>query len=190
VTTKTAHLEAIANLKTLKAVCLHTFSPAEGEQVVFGEGPEHTRLMMIGEAPGEQEAESGRPFVGNAGRLLDKYLEEAEIDRKDAYITNVLKVRPPGNRTPRKSEIKEALPFLLRQIQLVRPAILVCLGSISVQAVVDPKAKITAIRGEWIKKDGLQIMPTFHPSAVFHDESKREWLKKDLSQVGKKLKSL
>lgn len=189
-TAKTAHLEAVADLKALRVVCLRTFSPAEGEQVVFGEGPEHARLMMIGEAPGKQEAESGRPFVGNAGRLLDKYLEEAEIDRKDVYITNVLKVRPPGNRTPRKSEIKEALPFLLRQIQLVRPAILVCLGSISVQAVVDPKAKITEIRGEWLEKDGLQIMPTFHPSAVFHDDSKKKWLKKDLSEVGKRLKSL
>lgn len=189
-TAKTAHLEAVADLEALRVVCLRTFSPAEGEQVVFGEGPEHALLMMIGEAPGKQEAESGRPFVGNAGRLLDKYLEEAEIDRKDVYITNVLKVRPPGNRTPRKSEIKEALPFLLRQIQLVRPAILVCLGSISVQAVVDPKAKITEIRGEWLEKDGLQIMPTFHPSAVFHDDSKKKWLKKDLSEVGKRLKSL
>ncbi|SEM91301.1 uracil-DNA glycosylase [Lihuaxuella thermophila] len=189
-TTHIARLEAIADLEALKAACLRVFSPAEGEQVVFGEGPERARLMMIGEAPGEQEAESGRPFVGNAGRLLDKYLAEAGMDRGEVYITNVLKVRPPGNRTPRKSEIKEALPFLLRQIELVHPVILVCLGSISVQAVIDPKAKITEIRGKWVEKDGLQIMPTFHPSAVFHDESKREGLKRDLKEAGKRLKSL
>lgn len=183
-------LDTITDLSTLKDICIRTFVPAAGEKIVFGEGPEHARFMLIGEAPGEQEAKTGRPFVGNAGRLLDKYLLEAEIDREDAYITNVLKVRPPDNRTPRKSEVKESLPFLLRQIELVQSVVLVCLGSIAVQAIVDPKAKITQIRGIWMEKDGIKIMPTYHPSAVFRDESKKELLKMDLNEVGKLLRRL
>jgi DNA polymerase len=180
-------MKSIPHLEALESFCLEKFVPAEGERLVFGEGPSKARLMLVGEAPGEEEAETGRPFVGNAGRLLNKYLTEAGIDREEAYVTNVLKVRPPGNRTPRKSEIHEALPVLLRQIDLVRPAILVCLGSIAAQALVDPKAKITQIRGQWVERNGLQIMPTYHPSSVFHDESKKELLKQDLIEINKRL---
>ncbi len=187
---ETMGLDTITDLAALESACKRAFNPPEGENVVFGEGPEHAKLMLIGEAPGEREAKTGRPFVGNAGRLLDKYLQKAEIDRRETYITNVLKVRPPENRTPKKSEVKEALPFLIRQIDLIRPAIIVCLGSIAVQAVLDPKAKITQIRGEWAEKDGIRIMPTYHPSAVFHDEDKKELLKQDLHQAGSVLKRL
>lgn len=180
-------LESIARLETLEAYCREKFVPAEGECVVFGQGPLQARLMLVGEAPGEEEAATGRPFVGNAGRVLNKYLAEAGIDREEAYVTNVLKVRPPDNRTPRKSEVQEALPVLLRQIDLVRPAIVVCLGSIAAQALVDPKAKITQIRGQWTEQNGLHIMPTYHPSSVFHDERKKELLKQDLVEVNKRL---
>lgn len=183
-------LETIGDLEALKGVCLRTLVPEEGERVVFGEGPAHARLLLLGEAPGEQEAKSGRPFVGNAGRLLSKYLKEAGIDREEAYVTNVVKVRLPGNRTPRTSEVKEAMPILLRQIELIGPKIIVCLGSIAVHAIVDPKAKITEVRGEWLEKDGIRIMPTYHPSAVFRDESKRELLKRDLALVGDALYSV
>lgn len=183
-------LQSIDDLKALHAFCLRTFLPDQGELLVFGEGPDQARLLIIGEAPGEHEAETGRPFVGNAGRLLNKYLLKADIHREKAYLTNVIKVRPPGNRTPRISEVKEALPVLLRQIELIRPAIIVCLGSIAVQAVIDRKAKITEIRGDWQEKDGIRIMPTYHPSAVFRDENKRELLKQDLSEVGTALRLL
>ncbi|KPV57489.1 DNA polymerase [Paenibacillus sp. A3] len=181
-------LHAIGNLEALEAVCQRVFLPEPGERLVFGEGPEHAQLLLIGEAPGEKEAETGRPFVGNSGRLLDKYLQEADILREDAYVTNVIKVRPPGNRTPRISEVKEAVPILLRQIDLIRPAVIVCLGSIALQAVLDRKAKITEIRGVWQEKDGIRIMPTYHPSAVFRDENKRELLKQDLFSVGEALR--
>lgn len=177
-------LHLIEDLTTLREVCEREFAPEAGERVVFGEGPEHARLLLIGEAPGEQEAESGRPFVGNAGRLLNRYLDKAGILRELVYVTNVIKVRPPGNRTPRKSEVNVALPYLLRQIELIHPAFIVCLGSIAVQAVIDPKAKITEIRGQWQEIDGIQVMPTYHPSAVFRDETKKEWLKQDLIAVG------
>lgn len=186
---QTVDLETINDLEVLETVCVRSFTPADGEQVVFGEGPKHAKIMLIGEAPGEEEAKTGRPFVGNAGRLLNKYLREAGIDREETYITNVLKIRPEGNRKPRKSEIKEVLPFLIRQMELLHPAVVVCLGSTAVQSVLDPKAKITQIRGEWQEKDGMNIMPTYHPAAVFHDEGKKERLKEDLIQAEKKLNS-
>lgn len=121
---------------------------------------------------------------------MNKYLAEAGIVRGEAYLTNVLKVRPPENRTPRKSEIREALPVLRRQIELIRPAVLVCLGGIAAQAIVDPKAKITQIRGQWIERNGMHIVPTYHPSSVFHDEGKKEHLKQDLVEIGKRLKTI
>ncbi len=183
-------LQGIGDLEALKAICERAFIHEPEERLVFGEGPDHARLLLIGEAPGEQEAETGRPFVGNAGRLLSKYLLEADINRENAYLTNVIKVRPQGNRTPRISEVKEALPILLRQIELIRPAIIVCLGSIALQAIIDRKAKITEIRGAWQLKDGIRIMPTYHPSAVFRDEDKRSLLKQDLTEVGAALREL
>ncbi|MFD1955284.1 uracil-DNA glycosylase [Paenibacillus thailandensis] len=183
-----AELEKIGTLEQLQALCRELFIPEPGELLVFGEGPERSRLLLIGEAPGEKEAESGRPFVGNAGRLLDKYLQKAGIRREEAYLTNVLKTRPPGNRTPRASEVQEALPVLLRQIELIRPAIIVCLGSIALHATVDRKAKITEKRGVWLEKDGMRIMPAFHPSAVFRDEQKRELLKQDLAAAAAALR--
>lgn len=183
-------LQSFGNLTALQAFCHRAFLPEPGERLVFGEGPEHARLLLIGEAPGEKEAETGRPFVGNSGRLLNKYLEQADIVREEAYLTNVIKARPPGNRKPKMAEVKEAAPVLLRQIELIQPAIIVCLGSIAVHAIVDPKAKITEIRGTWLEKDGIRIMPTYHPSAVFRDETKRELLKQDLFSVANMLKKL
>lgn len=180
----------VHDLETLKNVCMETFFTAAGEKLVFGEGPESAGLMLIGEAPGEEEAKSGLPFVGNSGRLLNKYLEEAEIARDTVYVTNVLKTRPPGNRKPNSSEIRQALPFLERQIQLVKPKIMVCLGSTAVQAIIDPKARITELRGTWVERGSLIIMPTFHPSAVFRDEEKRQLLKRDLIEAGNMLKRI
>jgi DNA polymerase len=180
-------LPEIASLDALEIYCRETLVPAEGELTVFGEGPASARLMLIGEAPGEEEARTGRPFVGNAGRLLNKYMAEAGIVREDAYVTNVIKVRPPGNRTPRKTEVREALPVLERQIELIRPAIIVCLGGVAAQAVIDPKAKITQIQGQWFDRDGIHIIPTYHPSSVFHDEGKKLHLKQDLVEIGRRL---
>jgi DNA polymerase len=180
-------LADIGSLEALEKYCRETIEPAEDELLVFGEGPGTARLMLIGEAPGEEEAKSGRPFVGNAGRLLGKYLAEAGIAREEAYVTNVLKVRPPGNRTPRKTEVREALPVLERQISLIRPAIIVCLGGTAAQAVIDPKAKITQIRGHWFEREGISVIPTYHPSSVFHDEGKKRHLKEDLIEIGRRL---
>ncbi|MFW5899495.1 MAG: uracil-DNA glycosylase, partial [Jiangellaceae bacterium] len=107
--------------------------------LVFGEGDEDAALMLIGEAPGEEEDLSGRPFVGRAGRLLDKILESVDLDRDEVYITNIVKYRPPGNRNPRPEELAASAPVLVQQIRLIRPQVIATLGNVSTQWFLDTK---------------------------------------------------
>ncbi len=152
-------------------------------QVVFGEGPPHARLMLIGEGPGQDEDIQGRPFVGKAGQLLDKILEAAGIQRSQVYIGNVVKCRPPGNRLPNPDEVKECRKYLERQIKLIRPSIIVCLGSMASQTVIDPNAKITRIRGRWLIRQGIKIMPTYHPAALLRNPSYKRPVWEDFKQI-------
>lgn len=141
-------------------------------QVVFAEGEREARLMFIGEAPGAEEDEAGVPFVGRAGQLLNRILDACHIERSEVYITNVVKCRPPGNRLPNPDEVRACYGYLEAQIRIIRPAIIVCLGALATQTVVDPKARITSSRGRWFNRDGVMIMPTFHPAALLRRE---EW---------------
>lgn len=152
-------------------------------QVVFGEGPPDARLMLIGEGPGQDEDIQGRPFVGKAGQLLDKILEAAGIQRSQVYIGNVVKCRPPGNRLPNPDEVKECRKYLERQIKLIRPSIIVCLGSMASQTVIDPNAKITRIRGRWLIRQGIKIMPTYHPAALLRNPSYKRPVWEDFKQI-------
>lgn len=141
-------------------------------QVVFGEGNPSAVVMFVGEAPGAEEDRLGRPFVGPAGKLLDRLLAFAGFSRAEVYITNVVKCRPPGNRLPRPQETAACRPYLLEQIRLIRPRIIVCLGALAAQALVDPGARITRVRGRWFERDGVRVLPTFHPAAVLRDRTK------------------
>lgn len=152
-------------------------------QVVFGEGPPDARLMLIGEGPGQDEDIQGRPFVGKAGQLLDKILEAAGIQRSQVYIGNVVKCRPPGNRLPNPDEVKECRKYLERQIKLIGPSIIVCLGSMASQTVIDPNAKITRIRGRWLIRQGIKIMPTYHPAALLRNPSYKRPVWEDFKQI-------
>ena len=138
-------------------------------QVVVGQGPVRTPIMLIGEGPGQDEDLQGIPFVGRAGQLLNKILEAAEIPREAVLITNVVKCRPPQNRLPLPDEVRACRSYLEQQIQLVRPKIIVCLGSLATQTVIDPKARITKARGQWFVRDGIRIMATFHPAALLRN---------------------
>nr|WP_238456356.1 uracil-DNA glycosylase [Desulfotruncus arcticus] len=151
--------------------------------VVFGEGNLRAGLMLVGESPGEKEDETGRPFVGPAGRILNKILAEVGIRREDLYITGVIKCRPPQNRLPKKAEVSACVPFLKKQIELIRPKIIICLGSLATKTLLDPKAKITEVRGKWFERGGIMMMPTYHPAAVFHDEEKLAAIREDFRQV-------
>lgn len=153
--------------------------------VVFGEGNPRARLMLIGEGPGADEDREGRPFVGRAGQLLDKILEAIQLERfAHTYIANVVKCRPPGNRAPRPEETGQCLPWLYRQIELVSPSIIVLLGSTALQNLIDPQAKITQMRGQWLtSKSGIKIMPTYHPAALLRDPKKKRPVWEDFQKV-------
>lgn len=150
---------------------------------VLGEGALQADLMLVGEAPGAREDEWGRPFVGAAGELLNRILKAAGFIREEVYITNVVKCRPPGNRAPTPAEIKECRVYLEAQIRLINPKIIVCLGAVATQALIAPGTSITRLRGQWIEKDGIHYMPTFHPAALLRDESKKRPVWEDFKKV-------
>ncbi len=154
-------------------VCCTRCELAKGRtQVVLGVGSSKATLMFVGEAPGEKEDLAGRPFVGNAGRLLDKLLEQNGIDRDDVFITNIVACRPPRNRTPKVKEVRAHAAWIEEQLRLVRPRLVVTLGRVALTYFI-PKAKVTEIRGKPQKvlhtDPALVVLPTFHPSAVLRD---------------------
>tara|TARA_A100001015_G_scaffold300588_1_gene386207 strand:+ start:3383 stop:4006 length:624 start_codon:yes stop_codon:yes gene_type:complete len=185
----------------LKEICLSCtkcdLAPTR-TNVVFGHGPIPSKLMIIGEGPGEQEDLSGKPFVGRSGKLLTKILEAVNIDReKDVFIANTVKCRPPKNRTPLPSEIDACKPYLIRQIQLVKPKVLLLLGAPSLKTILEEKLAITKVRGEFFKAKvdymttDLLIMPLFHPSYLLRNASKEKGAPKWLTwQDIKKVKSI
>jgi DNA polymerase len=150
--------------------------------VVFGEGDENSKLMFIGEGPGADEDESGRPFIGRAGQLLTQILSSVGIDRRDVYITNVVKCRPPDNRTPLPEEAAACDSFLQAQIMLIKPAILVLLGSTPAKWILKTTEGITKLRGRWFQWRGIAVMPMFHPSYLLrYADAKKPGSPKHLS---------
>ena len=141
-------------------------------QVVIGTGSTRASVMFIGEAPGQKEDEAGRPFVGNAGRLLDRLLEQAGIERKQVFITNIVACRPPGNRAPKVKEVRAHAPWLDEQLRLISPQVVVPLGRVALTYFI-PKARITELRGKPRKLSHqgrpLTLLPTLHPAAVLRD---------------------
>jgi len=140
---------------------------------VPGEGNPNATLMLIGEGPGAQEDRLGRPFVGASGELLTRYLHEIGLERTEVYIANIVKCRPPGNRTPTEEEAQACLPYLRAQFRLVRPRILVLLGATAARHVLGGDVRIRRDHGSWTERKGVLMMPTFHPSALLRDPSQR-----------------
>lgn len=176
----------------LKRECLHCGDCELGRtrtNLVFGVGNEHARLMFIGEGPGEQEDLQGIPFVGPAGQLLTDMLSMIDIDRKDVYIANIVKCRPPKNRDPLSEEQEACRKWLERQIALVDPEFIVCLGRIAAKALIDEDFRITREHGQWFDMDGRRIMATYHPSALLRDINKRPEAFADLRSLRKELKA-
>ncbi|TLN00189.1 uracil-DNA glycosylase [bacterium] len=151
--------------------------------VVFGKGRPDALLMFIGEGPGAEEDRQGLPFVGAAGQLLDRIIIAGGWQPADVYIANIVKCRPPGNRAPLRPEADACKPWLLKQIELVNPPIIVLLGSVALQNMIDPEARITRFRGRWLEKDGIRIMPTYHPAALLRDEHKKRPVWEDIKKV-------
>lgn len=150
---------------------------------VFGCGNQNARLMFVGEAPGEQEDKQGIPFVGAAGKLLDKYLDAVEILRDEVYIANILKCRPPHNRDPLPEEGDACIRFLREQVKLIRPEIIVCLGRISAMRLIKPDFKITREHGVIVKKGAFAMTAVYHPAALLRDPSKKEDMYRDMKKI-------
>lgn len=157
------------------------------KNIVIGRGNTSAPIMFIGEGPGEQEDLQGLPFVGPAGKLLDLLLESLKFKQEDYYIANVVKCRPDNNRVPTDDEAEKCLPFLRNQVSLIKPKIIVCLGSTASRYIIGKEHKITQIRGNWIERKGFFIMPTFHPAALLRDQGKKTLMFQDIKAVKEKL---
>ncbi|MEQ1354594.1 MAG: uracil-DNA glycosylase, partial [Candidatus Acidiferrum sp.] len=152
-------------------------------KIVFGDGSPQARLLFIGEGPGRDEDLQGLPFVGRAGKLLTQMIEAMGLLRSDVYICNVVKCRPPENRAPEKDEVAACSPFLFRQIDLVAPQVIVCLGSIAAQTILETTRGISQFRGQWLEFRGRKLMATYHPAYLLRNPAAKSEVWKDLQKV-------
>lgn len=157
---------------------------------VIGQGNQKARLMIVGESPGAQEDRSGVAFIGAAGELLTKMLAAIEINRNDVYICNIIKCRPPNNRTPSPSECESCLPFLRQQFVLVKPQVMLLMGSTALKSILSPDLTITKSRGNWFERKGIWMLPTYHPAALLRDPAKKREAWQDMQMLEAKLKEL
>ncbi|WP_138429421.1 uracil-DNA glycosylase [Fodinibius saliphilus] len=189
------YIDACNSLKELEALCKKADilrTDLEGTQLVFGVGNSNADLMLIGEAPGAEEDRLGEPFVGKAGQLLNKILAAIDFDRKDVYIANILKHRPPNNRNPKEEERQRSLPFLLKQIDLVNPKLILSLGKVSAQTLLNKNSSLSSMRGHFHTfRNEYELLATYHPAALLrHAKWKRPtWedvklLRKRYDEVG------
>jgi len=152
--------------------------------IVFGEGDPGAVLVFVGEGPGQEEDQQGRPFVGAAGQLLtDIIVKGMKLDREDVYICNIVKCRPPDNRNPEPDEIEACEPFLIKQLQAIRPKMIVALGNVAVKTLLKTKEGITKLRGTWKTYQGIPLMPTFHPAYLLRNPSDKKLVWEDIKKV-------
>ena len=156
------------------------------KNVVFGVGNREADIMFIGEGPGADEDAQGEPFVGKAGKLMNMAFDMLGIKREEVYIANIVKCRPPNNRNPQDDEAENCLDYLRNQVILVKPKIIVLLGSVALKNVLGKEYGITASRGKWLERKGILYMQTWHPAALLRDENKKIDFIKDLKQVIKR----
>lgn len=158
--------------------------------IVFGTGNRQASVMMIGEGPGADEDKEGIPFVGKAGKLMNQALEGLGVKREELYIANIVKCRPPSNRVPEQDEAEACLNYLRNQVILIKPKIIVLLGSTALKNILGKEFGITTSRGKWIEKKGILYMPTWHPAALLRDENKKIEFWNDLKEVKNKMETI
>lgn len=195
---KSTNPEAMRAMEKLRAELsrlIDQLYEGENKVLVYGEGSVGARVMLIGEAPGEQEALKRRPFVGKAGKNLDEFLELAKLNRSELYVTNTVKFRPTRvsnagrivNRAPTQEEIALFYPFLLREIELVKPEYVVTLGNVPLQTLTDRKTVIGAVHGQTIEKHGFTLYPMYHPASLIYNPSLREVYRADVLRLSEML---
>ncbi len=152
-------------------------------KIVFGDGSAKAQLVFVGEGPGADEDAQGLPFVGRAGKLLTQMIEAMGLQRKDVYICNVVKCRPPENRTPEPDEVATCSPYLLRQIDVINPKVIVCLGAVAAKTLLETNRGITQFRGQWLEWRGRKLMATYHPAYLLRNPNAKGEVWKDLQKV-------
>jgi DNA polymerase len=157
------------------------------KQIVFGVGNPKADLMFIGEAPGADEDQQGEPFVGRAGQLLNNMIKAMGLQREDVYIANIIKCRPPGNRTPERDECETCSPFLMRQIAVIKPKVIVALGAVAAKTLLAINAPMSEFRGRWFDFRGTKLAVTYHPAFLLRDPRQKKETWKDLQMVMKEL---
>jgi uracil-DNA glycosylase family 4 len=182
-----ATAETLDEIKAEMEQCHHCPLAATRTSLVFGIGNPQARLVLVGEAPGRDEDLQGEPFVGEAGQLLSKIILAMGLTRQDVYICNVLKCRPPGNRNPLPTEIESCIPYLLRQLDAIKPAAIMALGTFAAQTLLDTKEPISRLRGRFHDYRGTPLMPTFHPAFLLRNPAMKKEVWADMQQVMKRL---
>lgn len=177
-------IKLLNKLKEKVEKCQHCPLYKTRTKIVFGAGPISPKIMSISEAPGYWEDQKGLPFVGRAGKLLDKLLDTVGLKREAIYITNVIKCRPPKNRKPKKEEIEACLPYLKKQVEIINPPKFILLGQVAF-SVFFPNKKLKDSRGKWIKKDNKEFFITYHPAAGLRFQKMRKVLEKDFKRLKK-----
>jgi len=154
-------------------------------QIVFGTGNPQAKLVFIGEAPGRDEDLQGEPFVGQAGQLLNKIIQAIQLRREEVYIANIIKCRPPQNRNPKPDEIAACEPFLIKQLQVIRPRIICALGSFAAQTLLKTEEKISSLRGNFHEYQGILLMPTYHPAFLLRNPGRKRDVWEDMKKIKK-----
>lgn len=175
--------ETLEEIRADLGDCHRCFLAKGRKTIVFGQGNPRAELVFVGEGPGADEDEQGLPFVGRAGQLLNKMIQLAGMKREEVYICNVVKCRPPGNRTPDREEIEACSPFLLRQIRSIRPKLVCCLGAPAVKTVLGIKEGITKIRGQFYDFEGTKAIATVHPAYILRNPREERILREDFEKI-------
>ena len=187
-------IEKLKKLKQSIIIIKNCELKKSATNIVFGDGNIEAKIMIVGEGPGAQEDIMGKPFVGRAGKLLDKMLESINLNRKKVYISNVVNYRPPENRRPTELEISRYLPYLSKHIEIINPKILILLGSTALNAIVGNEQVISKARGKWIKKEigttELLVIASFHPAFLMRQPEQKKFAWTDLKMIREKAKIL
>ncbi|MBN2643980.1 MAG: uracil-DNA glycosylase [Desulfuromonadaceae bacterium] len=179
--------ETLAEVRSELGECRRCALASTRNRLVFGDGDPHARLVFVGEGPGREEDERGEPFVGEAGRLLERMLFAMKLERREVYICNVIKCRPPGNRNPQPEEIQACEPFLQRQLKAIQPQVIVALGKFAAQTLLQQQTPISQLRGRWQQYAGIPLMPTFHPAYLLRNPAGKKEVWEDLKLVLQRL---
>ena len=175
--------ESLSDIERDLIDCRRCGLSSKRKQIVFGDGCEGARLVFVGEGPGYEEDKQGKPFVGAAGKLLNRILDAMNLSREDVYICNIVKCRPPNNRNPQPDEISTCVPFLERQIKAIKPECICALGKFASQTLLKEEAPISKLRGRFHAYHGIHVMPTYHPAYLLRNPGSKRDVWNDMQQI-------